>query len=264
MTNDNRFDLMIDALTELVDGKRTLQTPPTTGLPSLASLLAESNALPQEALYLGLAEDGLPILLNLFDPTPGPILVTGDQASGKTALLKMIARAVDLIHTPTEVQYCIITNHSDEWHRFEKSENSVGIYPIETETTTSILESLVEWARTNKGNQQSSVLLLIDNLEEVTKLGGLPEQHLRWLLLRGPSHNVWPIITLNSSIANQLQEWLSFFHTRFFGQIADEQIALTITSPNRFRLDNLIAGTQFAMKDGNNRLLKFWVPIIDR
>lgn len=263
MTNDNRFDLMINALTELVDGKQTLQTPPATGLPSLTALLAESNALPQEALYLGLAEDGLPVLLNLYDPTPGPILVAGDQSSGKTALLKMIARAVDLLHTPTEVQYCIVSNHSDEWNRFDKSENCVGIYPIETETLTTILESLVEWARTNKGNQQSSVLLLIDNLQEVTKLGGLPEQHLRWLLLRGPSHNVWPIITLNSANTDQMQEWISLFRTRFFGQITDEQIAQIITNSAQFQLDNLIAGSQFVMRDGK-KMLKFWVPLIDR
>lgn len=258
MENNNRFDLMLETLTEVVDGKRTPQTPPTTALPSLASLLADSNALPEEALYLGLAEDGLPVLLNLHDPTPGPILIIGDQESGKTSLLKMIARAVDLIHSPSEVQYCIITNHSDEWNLFDKSGNSVGLYPIQHETTSEILESLVEWAHSNKG-KQNSVLLLIDDLYEISKLGGLTEQHLRWLLLRGPSRNVWPIITVNSAKATQMQDWLTFFRTRLFGQTIDEQIAQTITGTSLFRLNNLIPNTQFAMREGN-KLLKFWVP----
>src|SRR5690349_5130375 len=108
MTNDDRLDLMIDEIAQLAEEKRVDQARPAAGLPSLKSLLAEINSLPQEALYLGQAEDGLPVLLNLFDPTPGPLLVTADQGSGKTTLLKMIARAVDLLHSPSEVQYCII------------------------------------------------------------------------------------------------------------------------------------------------------------
>ena len=261
MENNNRFDLMLETLTEAVEGKRTPQTPPTTALPSLASLLADSNSLPQEALYLGLAEDGLPVLLNLNDPTPGPILATGDESSGKTSLLNMIARGVDLVHSPSEVQYCIITNHIDEWNHFDKSENSVGMYPIQHDSTSTILESLVEWAHSNKG-KQNSVILFVDDLYEVSKLGGLTEQHLRWLLLRGPSRNVWPIVTVNSAKATQLPEWLTFFRTRFFGQTKDTEIAKVITGTSLFKINDLIAGSQFAMREGN-KLLKFWVPTIE-
>ncbi|MBL8076359.1 MAG: hypothetical protein JNM55_00215 [Anaerolineales bacterium] len=261
METNNRFDLMIDQLTNIVGDQNPHQTRPSTGLPSLKSLLAESNALPQEALYLGLAEDGLPVLLNLYDPTPGPILIAGDQESGKTTLLKMIARAVDLIHSPAEVQYCIISNRSDEWNRYEQSENSVGLYPIQHEATANILESLVDWAHTNKGKDHA-VILLIDDLYEISKLGGLTEQHLRWLLLRGPSRNVWPIVTLNSAKANDLQDWLTFFRTRFFGQIMDAEIARTVSGMSLYKLNDLIPGSQFAMRE-SNKLLKFWVPLID-
>lgn len=262
MTNDNRFDLMIDEIAQLAEEKRADSARPSAGLPSLKSLLAETNSLPQEALYLGHAEDGLPILLNLLDPTPGPLLVTGDQESGKTTLLKMIARAVDLIHSPSEVQYCIITKHEAEWERFEKSENCAGVYPIQHEATSGILESLVEYAHNNKGNQQSSVLLLVDDLHETAKLGGLTEQNLRWLLLRGPKRQVWPIVTLNSAKADELQDWLTFFRTRLFGQTADSGDAQAITGTSLFKLNDLVNGSQFAMREGN-KLLKFWVPLID-
>jgi hypothetical protein len=262
MTNNDRFDLMIDAITELADEKRADSTRPTAGLPSLKSLLAETNSLPEEALYLGLAEDGLPVLLNLFDPAPGPLLVTGDAKSGKTTLLKMIARAVDLTHSPTEVQYCIITNHADEWERFDQSENCVGIYPIQHEATSNILESLVDWAHSNKGTPQSTVLLLVDDLDEVAKLGGLSEQHLRWLLLRGPKRQIWPIVTLNAGKAEPLADWLTFFRTRLFGQTVNSQDAQAVTGTSLFQINNLVAGSQFAMREGN-KLLKFWVPLID-
>lgn len=262
MTQDDRFDLMIDAMTELADEKRATSTRPTTGLPSLKSLLDEIQSLPEEALYLGLAEDGLPVLLNLFDATPGPLLVTGDAESGKTTLMKMIARAVDLTHSPSEVQYCIITNHADEWERFDRSENCVGIYPIQHEATSNILESLAEWARSNKGTEGSTVILLVDDLYATAKLGGLTEQHLRWLLLRGPKRQVWPIVSLNSSKAGELEDWLTFFRTRLFGQTENAQDAQTVTGTSLLQISNLVAGSQFAMREGN-KLLKFWVPLID-
>ncbi|NOH04841.1 MAG: hypothetical protein HND47_24175 [Chloroflexi bacterium] len=84
MDNANRFALMIEALTELVQEEQMLstsdapRTPPMAGLPTLNSVLADLSPLPNEALFLGMADDGLPVLLNLSDPVPGPILITGD------------------------------------------------------------------------------------------------------------------------------------------------------------------------------------------
>ncbi|MCC7116984.1 MAG: hypothetical protein IT310_00545 [Anaerolineales bacterium] len=254
-------NLSLEALAEVLEEKRTPQTPPKTALPSLASLLADADALPQSALYLGLAEDGLPVLLNLQDPTPGPILITGDSASGKTALLKMIARGIDLLHSPTSAQYCIITNHTDEWKAFEGGKNSVGVYALENEGTSAILESLVEWARNNK-SKQSSVILLLDGLDTAIQLGGLAEQNLRWLLLRGASRNVWPLITLNANQAEALQEWLAFFRTRLFGQILNAESAALLTGSQVLKVNDLIAGSQFSLRE-ENQLLKFWVPLIE-
>lgn len=217
--------------------------------------------MPSEALYLGLAEDGLPVLLNLFDPTPGPLLITGDQGSGKTVLLKMITRAAEIMHPSAEVQYCVLTQHIQEWTAFEESKQNVGIYPVQQEAASALLESLVSWAHTNHGEQQS-ILLLVDSLFEVVKLGGLTEQNLRWLLLRGPSRRVWPIITLNSADAAHLSEWLAFFRTRLFGQTSDLSRAHTLTGNSHFKLDGLIAGSQFALRE-NNSLLKFWAPLLN-
>lgn len=261
MENNYPTPLILETLTEIAVERLAPQTPPKTALPSLASLLADANSLPHDALYLGLAEDGLPILLNLQDPTPGPILIAGDATSGKTALLKMIARGIALLHSPLEAQYCILTNHADEWADFEKSPNSVGVYPIQADAASAMLEALVEWARNNK-SKESSVILFIDRLDEVIQLGGLSEQNLRWLLLRGPSRNVWPLVTLTAEQALQHQEWLAFFRTRLFGQTANPEAASLLTGVASLKINDLISGSQFAMREGTE-LLKFWIPLID-
>jgi hypothetical protein len=261
MDNTNRFDLMIESLTELAEEKRANRPISTPGRPSLKSVLADTGSIPREALFLGLAEDGLPVLLNLYDPVPGPILITGDHASGKTSLLKMIARAAEHLHAPSKVQYGVITAHPTEWINFRNSRTNAGIYSVHDDATNELLQSLVTWAHNNKGEEQS-ILLLIDDLEEVIKLNDQAQQNLRWLLLRGTSRRVWPIITLNADRAGKLNDWMSFFHTRLFGHIHEAQNARIVTGSPDVSLDHLITGAQFSMREENN-WLNFWAPAID-
>ena len=261
MDKTNQFSLMIDALTELAEEEQAHQTPPAPGLPTLTSVIANASPLPREALFLGLAEDGLPVLLNLYDPIPGPILIVGDQASGKTSLLQMIAQAAELLHSPSAVQYGVLTQYPDEWTNFQNNQNNAGIYATQDKTSQELLQSLVTWAHNNKGDAQS-VLLIIDDLEAMTKLDEQAQQNLRWLLLRGTSRRVWPIITLNADKTKNLEAWLGFFRTRLFGHIEDNQDSYLITGNSNHTLSDLTAGSQFSMREGNN-WLNFWAPVID-
>jgi hypothetical protein len=261
MDNTNRSDLIFESLTELAEENRANRPVSTPGLPSLKSVLADAGSIPGGAIFLGLAEDGLPVLLNLYDPVPGPILITADHASGKTSLLKMIARAAEYLHDPSKVQYGIITAHPAEWIKFQNSKANAGIYSVHDAGANEILQSLVTWAHNNKGEQQS-ILLLIDNLEAAVKLGDQAEQNLRWLLLRGPSRSVWPIITLNADRAGELKDWLDFFRTRLFGHIDEAHIALAVTGASDAALNRLMTGSQFSMREEKN-WLKFRAPAID-
>ena len=261
MNDTNRFTLMIDALTELADEEQAhlASRTSTPDLPNLKSVIADASPLPHTALFLGLAEDGLPVLLDLYDPIPGPILVIADKSSGKTTFLQMIARAAELLHDPSGVQSAIITQHPDEWKNFQ-NDSIVGIYSTQDKNTHELLQSLVTWAHNNKGEGQA-ILLLIDDLEAVTKLDQQAEQNLRWLLLRGPSRRVWPIVTLNASLAQDMETWLGFFRTRLFGCTHDAHDAHFIANDSNKVFDGLSA-SQFTMREGNN-WLNFWVPEID-
>jgi len=260
---------MLEALTELVAEEKTRKTgsshaaPLRTGtdLPSLTETLASAGQVPPEALFLGLAEDGLPVLLNLYDPVPGPLFITADAAAGKTALLQAVARAIELKHSPSEVEFGVLTSFPGDWDAFRESQNLAGICAPGDDTAKDLLYSLVSWAHNNKGERQS-VVLLIDDLESAAKLGRETEQNLRWLLLRGPSRRVWPIITLNASRASNMQAWLGFFRTRLFGHIQDSHDAELLTGLPGHSLDYLSAGNQFTMREGNS-WINFWIPKID-
>lgn len=262
MNNFKKFDLMIEALTELAEEKQADAASPLSNvqpaLPSLTSILSQITPLPLQALFLGVAEDGLPVLLNLSDPVTGPILIVGDEKSGKTSLLQTIARAVDLTYTQDVVQYAIVTPRPDEWKKFYKDDNNTFVYETKDYNTKELLESLVTWAHRNKGEQQS-VLLLIDDLEAITKLDEQATQNLRWLLLRGTSRRVWTFITLNAKRASHLKEWLEFFHTRLFARVQNSDDAYLLTGDRNASLADL---NQFAMRE-NDKLLGFYTPSIE-
>ena len=267
----HNFSLMLEALTELqpeIQAAQQTKPVPRSGrepagairptAPSLADSLSELGPLPREALLLGLASDGLPVLLNLHDPHPGPLLAAADPGAGKTALLQLIAQATAEMHTPTDVQFGVITNHPDEWEHLANEKHCVGVFPTYHDSAVDFLGSLSGWAHANKGGQQS-ILLLIDDLESMNDLDFDVRQTLRWLLLRGPARRVWPIITLNAERASEVEDWLEAFRTRIFGQIQDDHTADKLTGIPNSTLRHIQAGLQFALREGND-WLKFWIP----
>jgi len=261
MTNINRYSLIIEALAELkpeIDAARSVK--PVPALPPLSEVLAEFGPMPPEALFLGVASDGLPVLLNLHDPIPGPLLITGDAGTGKTGLLQIISRAAGKMHQPQELQFGVLTNHPDEWSAFEDIPNNVGIFPFYHRSAEDFILSLASWAHENKTSRQS-VLLLLDDLEAASNLNFDARQNLRWLLLRGPARRVWPIITLTPHRMENIGPWLEAFHTRIFGTIQNPQHINQLDAESA-ELDSLNGGSQFTLREGDH-WLRFWIPSID-
>ncbi|HKJ37441.1 MAG TPA: NACHT domain-containing protein [Anaerolineales bacterium] len=257
----NRYELMMDAFTEVtseLDASR--QTKPIPAQPPLSRILADFGPMPEEALFLGVASDELPVLLNLHDSIPGPLLIIGDSGSGKTALLQMIAQAVGSMHQPEKVQFGALTNHPDEWSGFESSQNNVGIFPIQHRSSEDFILSLASWAHGNKSSRQS-VLLLMDDLEGVSSMEMDAVHNLRWLLLRGPSRRVWPIITLNSDRIRNMEPWLDAFRTRIFGNMQNPN-HISKLDAKLARLESLASGSEFTMSEGDH-WLRFSIPALD-
>ena len=261
MTEFNRYAMMMEALAELkpeIEATRQLKRAPP--MPPLDEVLAEFRPMPPEALFLGVASDGLPLLLNLHDPIPGPILIAGDSRTGKTALLQTIAAAAGKTHQPEELQFGALTSHPDEWSALENIPNNVGVFPLHNQSSEDFILSLASWAHGNKSSQQS-VLLLLDDLEVASNLDFDARQNLRWLLLRGPARRVWPIITVNTNRMENIMPWLDAFRTRVLGNIQDSQHIQKLDAENA-ELNSLNTTSQFVLREGNH-WLRFWIPSID-
>lgn len=263
MTEINRYALMMEALNELkseMDTTRQNQVKATPIRPPLNQTLADYGSMPHEALFLGVASDELPVLLNLHDPIPGPILITADAGAGKTALLQTIALAAGQMHRPEELQFGMLTSHPDEWSRLESVPNNVGVFPLYHRSAEDFILSLASWAHGNKTSQQS-VLLLLDDLEAASNLDFDARQNLRWLLLRGPARRVWPIITLNPNRMENIMPWLDAFRTRIFGTMQNPRQIEQLDAVSA-ELESLPSGSHFTLREGES-WLRFWIPSID-
>jgi len=261
MITNNRIFSSLETLAKLAPGS-TDHSSPLPALPSLNTVLTEFAPLPRSALFIGLANDGLPILLNLLDPLPGPIMIIGDVGSGKTNFLKAMAGSIDQVHPSDEVRYLVITTDLSEWRDGSQSANCENILSAEESALTRILHSMVDWAHSNKGSQQT-FLILIDHFEALMK-SREAQQDLSWLLLRGPARRVWPVVTINSSKAHsdELKPWLNSFRTRLFGYIQEDREARLLTGAPNASFSNLRAGHQFMMREGD-AWLPFWIPNLD-
>ncbi len=262
MTETNRYSMMLEALAQVkpkVDSTRRSQQP-VPDQPPLSEVLAGFDPMPSQALFLGVASDGLPVLLNLHDPVPGPILLCGDSGTGKTAFLQVVASAAGKLHQPEDLQFGALTSHPDEWNALENIPNNVGVFPLYHKSAEDFILSLASWAHGNKSSQQA-VLLLIDDLEAATNLDFDAKQNLRWLFLRGPARRVWPIITLNPNRMENILPWLDAFRTKIFGPIQDPGYVRSLDADTA-NLNSLNGGNEYLLREGEN-WLKFWIPGID-
>ena len=216
----------------------------------LADLLSRYSKSLRRALFLGLAGDGLPVLLDLSDPFPGPLLVTGDAAAARTALLKLIARGIDLTHSTSAVEYAVLSAHINDWKSFPAGTNSNGLFSIREPAAHQFIHSLVKWGHQNKG-QSLSVVVLIDDLASVLEEAGSFVLDLRWLFSRGPSRRIWPIVALDSSSAPQMSVWLEFFRSRIFGRIIDKELGLILAGDSASILEGLVPANEFALREAD-------------
>jgi hypothetical protein len=260
MDNINRYALTFETMAELAPEIRAANADPSLALPNLSSVLQAYTPLPHDALFLGIANDGLPVLLNLRDPIPGPVLIAGDKGSGKTKLLQIIARAIDESHDSDYIRYAVVTDRINTWEHFDQSKNCEGVLSFNQPLTTNYLDSLVNWAHTNK-QDKNFILLLVDGLEALAEDQDI-HQIFRWLLLRGPSRRIWPLVTLNAAHLFEVNQWLESFRTRLCGHITEERDIQLLTGSTNNTFRELIAGSQFTMRE-NKEWLPFWLPNLE-
>jgi hypothetical protein len=211
------------------------------------------------SLQLGVAENGLPILADLYDPSLGPLLVAGDGGSGKTTFLQSLTHCSDL-QDPGEILFGVITPFPEEWAELEVLSNCLGIWPAYHSAAPRFLSQLVSWTEVLHRTRQV-VVVMLDGLDLMTANGFRDQHDLRWLLTYGPRRHVWPVVSINPGRLLDLDSWLGYFQTRIFGRVNRSQTAHLLLDDQEIDLAGLIMAGQYGLWR-QDCWLKFWLSSV--
>jgi hypothetical protein len=239
------------------NNKKIGHTVSIPAIPSLEEMLQNFGRLPNDCLFFGYAEDDRPVLLNLQNAAPGPILVSGDPGAGKTNLLKVITRFATLRYEPHEIQLGVITDHPQEWQDELDCPNCVGLFSMREKGTVKFIQALEAWTNLRKRNGES-VLLLIDGLNNFVHLHSGLIHEMNEILVRGPARKIWTIATSNPRQQKDAHTWLNYFHTRIFGYTKNTPLADDPSLPQA-TIRSLSSGCEFILKE-SGRWIKFCIP----
>lgn len=212
---------------------------------ALFGMVTHGKAMPVQTAVFGYCEDGLPLLLDLKNSSPGAILAIAESEDSLRMLLKQVAVSAMENSPANLMEFIVVTDHQDEWNKFmlEKPEQKhcLGICsPFEPSGREAII-----WAA-QLGNERvlgrqldPPLLLLLDDIGFIDEMDFDVQVYLRWLLNRGPDHYIWLIATLVQTGQSSVLPWIRRFQTRIWGKM-DDAFALKVENDdglNPARLD---------------------------
>jgi len=167
--------------------------------------------LPPFSTVLGVCDDGLPLLLDLNDPNPGAILISGQQHLGITRLLRSIILSACTLNTPDQLYFYLITPNPGINRDIGNLDHCYGVYSSYDKSACELvidLASLVEQRKSGR-HLGTKCILAVDNLYEMIKHQDFEViNHLRWLFRFGANNGIWVISTLESERSNLIDDGL--------------------------------------------------------
>lgn len=229
---------------------------------TVEQMMAHIPHFPAETAMLGMCEDGLPVLFDLTDPRPGPLLLAGDSGSGKTSLMQGLLRSLIAANSPYEVKYALIPSKPDEWAAYENSTDHCMAFQPSYETaagdTILRLAEIADQRRVGK-EMGASIVLLVDDLRFLARADFDVRLNFEWLLKCGPELGVWPVVSLPAVAARDMSRLVSYFRTRLIGHMPEEN-STRLTLFDGCNPEKLRPGKQFAVRV-EDAWLRFYLPV---
>jgi hypothetical protein len=232
--------------------------------PSLDRILGSLGHLPAYSVLIGMCEDGLPFLMDLRNPAPGSILITGEQGSGKTKFLISLLASAAKLNSPEQVSFCLVTPHVDEMEALAQLPHCQSMAAPYERRASEIIMTLSAIAEQRRSGRElgPAIVLAIDDLAYLAGefLDYSVYVHLKWLLRNGPQSMIWPVVTVSAEQAYSVdRQLMNSFKTRFDGNPAASGMArqfdLTAPEPSGYYLPEPSFGVRH-----DNEWIRFLVP----
>lgn len=226
---------------------------------SADDLFNRIGPLPPQTTFLGLCDDGLPLLFDMGDPTPGPILISGLHGTGKTRLLKTILLASSMLNTPDEFRFYVISPQPGKFRDLFYLDHCLDLVSSYDRAAIELVVNLAAITEQRRSGRFLGpiTILAIDDLHELMKTEEFElNNHLKWLLEHGPRNGIWTIATLQPGhMKNLNQKIMSVFKTSLIASNGTYQLA----QGRNMLTDGLI--NPFTSQIGKQHI-NFWIPEI--
>lgn len=241
---------------------------PKKKIPTLQGLLSEYDDLPAQSVILGVDEEGLPVLVEINEPEPGPgsILIVGDERQQQINLLRTAIESVVWRNSARGVQFLVLSHLPGAWRSWVSEKGyeryCLGVHGVNELAAQEWVQRLTEWAeeRQSGARVRPPVLLLLDTLSFLPKLSSELREEFNWLAKEGPKGYVWPIAAISTALANALSRQIGIFKTTIYGYTDDEAFYTKLAGLDENAARRFVAPGQFAVKtreDGKSTWLKF-------
>jgi hypothetical protein len=164
----------------------------------LEEYISAITPLPELTILFGRCEDGLPLLMDLEDPSSGAILINSRSKDHARYLLRSVLTSAILMNGSHQVQYSLITSQPDLFGRLLfQAHCHKNFHPNQREAGQHVLDISALVEQRYSGRRRGPALLVsIDDLEAFER-GSLDEEvfsHLQWIIHEGPAVSVWPVV----------------------------------------------------------------------
>ncbi|HKJ26739.1 MAG TPA: hypothetical protein VJ965_03795 [Anaerolineales bacterium] len=221
-------------------------------LPSLEMMLAEQRNLPPFSLFMGICEDGLPLVLDFLEPGAGSFLIASDSGFDNTALMHSLITAAIKANSEDEVYIHLISPHADDLLYFHWQPNfKISYDPFRPEVEV-VLEEMVNLVaeRQHSGQRTPVHLFAIDGLDILQQaLSAQSKIRLDWLIEHGPAVGFWIFATIESTyISPAMTPVLDLFSSRILGRVSQPNLARSLSGLSRSYLYDLHNGLEYFVR----------------
>lgn len=202
-------------------------------VPYLREILENFRPMPEEAVMLGMADDGLPVLINAKDSHTPNIIIWDKLARQGLLILKVIVEYVFRFRKlvsfkPTEVEFVVLTLHSEDWGELNEygmgmrgNTSCIGIIPFSSALANKVIRGLAKWIHEPHQSSKHPVIVLVDGLEHLSKMDRDFKTDFRYILTKGRKKNVYVVGTASKKNFAKVQEWLDGFGAEIYGGDVD-------------------------------------------
>lgn len=200
---------------------------------------------------LGMAVDGVPLLLRVSAPDVAHVLIAGTTGSGKSEAARTMLASLMLFQRARDVQVIIVDPKASEFRQFEHLPHLLCPIIKNVEDAAANLEWLVE-EMTRRQEQMSvrpRIVLVIDELADLLMQGGAEvEGYLTRLVQRGRSAGISVIACTQKPTAAVLGGLVTAnFPVRLVGKVTSASEALVASGVAQTGAEKLMGRGDFLL-----------------